>query len=119
MSRTPITFQHPDVFDHLRTHQFVYTFRADRTTGRVWLRRERGGTKIADGTLRSIHSVDDEQHIRDDLSASSGFDSRDDWISAIRSLHGIESISGTVYLCRVTEWTDGGPIHRSLSEGST
>lgn len=101
---TPIVFADRRARRQLRHCGFVYTFRGERTTGLCWMRENRTGPKIAEGTVTVAGHADVPEDLRTHWVEFSGFVGREEWINAIRDHHG--AFDGQVYLCTVEEWTD-------------
>ena len=107
--RTGISVSERDVRRHLLETGRVYTFRAgpDRTVGLVWGRVQRGRSKIFDGWLEHISSVERPSDFRPEWAAESGFGSVPTWMGAIDRQHG--TAEGSVYCLEVDEWTVDDP----------
>lgn len=98
----PIIFANETARTQLKTEGEVVTFRkSSRTTGDTWWRESRFGGKQGDVTVEEIGEanplIDQDLARYRDLS---GFESIDDWRSAISSLNG--DIPNSGYLYRVT-----------------
>jgi len=93
--------------EHLAEHGVVFSFRTrDRTTGETWYRASRTGEKCGDCRIESEVRVHADNPIGWYLEAyvgSSGFDNTEEWVDAIRDLHGEVPDEGYIY--RIT--TDG------------
>ena len=86
----PIIFADETARGQLETHGEVVTFRkTQRTTGDTWWRTSRTGPKEGDVTVTEIGPADpwDDGAI-DEYADLSGFDSVEDWRSAIHELNG-------------------------------
>lgn len=110
----PVIFSNETARGQLEEHGVVITFRTrERTTGSTWWRESRTGPKRGDCWIFKEEDVDPRQPQSplENYVELSGFDSVEDWLAAIRELHGKVPPSG--YLYRVGEY----PEPPSLPDG--
>jgi len=90
----PITFSRQKPRERLLDHGVVFSYRdSGRTTGETWLRFERLGPKRGEVEVREVGQIEQPEDL-EPWAQASGFCSRSEWVRAIRTVHGIEDLSG-------------------------
>jgi len=94
--------------EHLEEHGEVFSFRTrGRTTGESWYRASRTGEKCGDCRIElevRVHADNPTEWYLEAYVGSSGFDNIEEWVGAIRNLHGTVPDEGYIY--RITTGGD-------------
>jgi len=102
--KTVLIFKSEKALNFLMEHGYIYTIRTKKRAGEVWITDRRGGKKIADGFIVYVGEVnqllpDNDWWVTQGACAleklekfvqHSGFDSIEEWINAVKELHGGE-----------------------------
>lgn len=99
-----IIFQNEKARNHLLNYGHVFTFRMHpHKIGYDWITNKRCGKKVCDVYVRMCVPVTSEAHLST-FANHSGFDTFQEWLDTIKSIHLEDVTKGYVWLVEMRVW---------------